>query len=633
MVTSSDCDLEVSTVISDVLKRIVNSVENQSDCDSNISKTSNINIPTKLVEQHSVAKSNRLKPSEYLSNLEKDSVPENKCVPGKDDKSDPKGNGKAHMRDGKFQGTIEIVNFDGSLKSGKAGCEISCSGPINSKIQAQKTVVFKKAKSGKQKSRRNPDCLIDQLYHAARAGDKEDFKKLLYVNYDNIVNGLIDSKQSGSCVSSEETDAEVENTGKIFVKNLRTNEQTSPGVTKSAAKTTYSFYDELSESESNLVICEPENSKVVHEHEKEIEDTCSYKVAGYSAEKKRIKTCAKDNRNTDGSKESTNKKRKSVPDFKEISRGVAFKKSKSYIDDNWSQNFKEQLPSDRTEVRESLETEVPIVRTEDIKKEVSTDDTLSSSELDDSFATKIYYYKSHEDESTCASDSSCIDEKLTYDFYCQHCEKKYNNLVHLRNHQAACHLHEDTFICEACSKVFFSFEKLKEHERIHVKEEINYCELCKRGYSSRTAIKRHAETVHVADKPRPHKCKICNQAFTCVWHLREHYRIHDNERKFVCPVCSRGFNHCGSMNRHAKDQHNFDTSTGKYFKGKPKPVLISPVKVQLVKKPRPATTTQPIKEEPGTQEENLCREVIDGMQQQSERIVIKVEQEDPDFNY
>ena len=36
------------------------------------------------------------------------------------------------------------------------------------------------------------------------------------------------------------------------------------------------------------------------------------------------------------------------------------------------------------------------------------------------------------------------------------------------------------------------------------------------------------------------------------------------KKDYPCPVCKRGFNHVGSMNRHAKDQHNFDTSTGKY---------------------------------------------------------------------
>ena len=38
------------------------------------------------------------------------------------------------------------------------------------------------------------------------------------------------------------------------------------------------------------------------------------------------------------------------------------------------------------------------------------------------------------------------------------------------------------------------------------------------------------------------------------------------KKDYPCPVCKRGFNHVGSMNRHAKDQHNFDTSTGKYCK-------------------------------------------------------------------
>ena len=46
--------------------------------------------------------------------------------------------------------------------------------------------------------------------------------------------------------------------------------------------------------------------------------------------------------------------------------------------------------------------------------------------------------------------------------------------------------------------------------------------------------------------------------------LHIHSVLLTGKRDYPCPVCKRAFNHVGSMNRHAKEQHNFDTSTGKY---------------------------------------------------------------------
>lgn len=624
---STDCDRKVLNVISDVLKRVVNSIENTSaDCESNIlSKTSE--------NQSGLLTENR-------SSSESDSMSDDKCLTEKDEGSEitsetPVNVAKDHDKDVKSDVVFETVEITGTAdttESGEVVFESTSKEPRSRKTprhgRQEKNV--KQLKGSKQKHRRHPDNVIDKLFHAAQSGDKEDFKKLLYVNYDNIVNGYIDSKQSDSCIStSEDTDKEIEHQNVHVKQNVETPEQ---DVKKSDdGKTTY--HDELTELDSKLVICVPEKNQAIPG--KESSDTDSSKSSSPLIPKRRRKTCVKDNKQTDSNKESANQnshelnlKRKIVSDFKEISRGVAFKKLRTYLDGNGSEiPLKQPIANDSEPI---TVTGLGFVKVENIKQELSTDDNVSSSDLDDSFSQKIIYVKQPsyiKTEST--SDSSNSDGK--HEFTCQHCYKKYKNLVYLRNHQTSNHLHEDTFMCEACSKVFFSLEKLKEHEKVHVKEDIAYCELCKKSYSSRAAIRRHSETVHVVEKQRPHKCEVCNYAFTCMWHLREHYRIHTDQRDYVCPVCSRAFNHIGSMNRHAKDQHNFDTSSGTYFDRKPqKPVVFSPVKVHIIKKPQTSTATEPAKEATETPGEKQCGEEGERFQPQFDGIEIKVEREDPE---
>lgn len=574
---SSKKDSKVLSDTSDVLNDIVNSVENQcSDCDSIIlSKTSvtdhsTIDQSVANSDKHTVNQSS----TKGVSLLHDKEFTEKQLSGVKNDtvRLVAEGHGKP-VKNVKVEADIESSS-ETVLKNIKVEADIkSCSETVfkstNSEPRTKKKdehgqqgKTVKKVKNIKQKPRRNPDGIIDQLFHAAQIGDKEDFKKLLYVNYDNIVNGFIVSKQSDSCISSEETERESEGCSFKVDQKVETSKQTD--VENSDTSIAACHY-EVNELDSKLVICEPEATQIIPKSEPSDTDTQSDNSPLIIKKSRRQ------------SKDSVNElKRKSVPDFKTISRGIAVKKSKSYLTVSGSEVSVDQpSSSDNFENKNDFS-----VRLANIKQEFSTDDNISSSDIDETFTPKFFYIKQQSD--SCGTDSSSSESK--HEFTCQHCDKAYKNLVYLRNHQSARHLHEDTFMCEACSKVFFSLEKLKEHEKVHVKEEINYCELCKKGYSSRAAIRRHSETVHVVEKQRPHKCEICNFAFTCMWHLREHYRIHTDQRDYVCPVCKKAFNHIGSMNRHAKDQHNFDTSTGNYFDRKPKkPILLSPVAFQLIK--------------------------------------------------
>ena len=356
-----------------------------------------------------------------------------------------------------------------------------------------------------------PSSVIDQLFNAARKGDKNDFKRILYVNYDNIVNDYIDNTtQSDSCASTSEETTHVKDTVELC-DNPSSDLDTEP----LAGTSTSADEDGISDLDSKLVICEKP-------------DEDGSEGSGLRSENKEVNK-------VEGVKQS----KKRIPDFKEISRKVAVKKFKRDAEsvnglsqsDNSAENSGHVNVDIKVDQNKNYTSD--FVDVVNIKQEPDTEDYFASSELDESISQtelsadessiKIKIEELAEDPSV--TDNSPVNDQ-NLQFICQHCDRKYRNLVHLRSHQAQHHFNETRFTCEACAAVFESLDKLKDHEKVHVIIDKNYCELCKKSYSSKPAIRRHAETVHVVEKQRPHQCDICDFAFTCRWHLREHLRIH-----------------------------------------------------------------------------------------------------------
>lgn len=591
----ADCDTSILTETSDVLKKIVDDVENQStECglESSAKVTSaeiNDNIIQEFVEKYrdetnshfhlketitiirlktdddlSVTESNAstdqgnleanlnavvnlnegtlLKSNEsaFLSVEERRSVKESEGTNLKINLSETdKADYRTVVKDEEDLAVSDVPKKHVNV-SGPGFFSLSQNSVTKTKVLSRKAT----SKVNSRKKRDNTSNVIDKLFYAARKGDKEDFKKLLYVNYDNIVNDYIDKGDGGSCKSSEDEDEDREDDP--FLKSVEDNtEVCNEASAVEGNKPVGVSHSEPSDSQLNslnstLVICE--------NLEKNSEDIGK-------------------NKNTISNKlndEGLTLKRKKVPNFKEISRKIAIKKLKGNAVSEIDKTCVETSAISSEIVKEDLldknENFTGFLLSNLIaNQKVSTDDNQTSSELDESF---VQSELSADDTGT--SDSSSTDQNLR--FACQHCNKKYRNYVHLRSHQSLHHFNEDTFKCVACSSIFVTLEKLKEHEKVHVNLKTAFCELCQKAYSSKAAIRRHLATVHVVEKQRPYQCEICDFAFGCRWHLQDHMRTHTGKRDYACPICRQPFTHSGSMNRHAKEQHKFDASTGKYSK-------------------------------------------------------------------
>ena len=423
------------------------------------------------------------------------------------------------------------------------------------------------AELGKRGSK-NADELIDCLFGAAQRGDKDHFKRLLYANYDNIVNDIISSESSGKTVRNNIGDSNVNNALDADSNDLG---------------------GDSSEEDSKLVIEEIElteiNSKkcksliVLDESDKNSPELPAVEIKSCEAlDEINPEKNTKEIRSELGAN-SVGKRKNSIDDKEAGTTSKAKGKSGSTIIKRLRiasdlTSVKVEDPLDQSTVKEKAD-----ISLEDPYKQIAEACVKSGSNDQDPLTTlETFPVKSEPvdpDQDTInetindiilESSNTNQSKERKGKFGCQHCRRRFKKFVHVRQHQTTAHPVETCFKCEACAEAFSSLHDLKLHDKVHIDEDTLYCELCKKYYSSKAAIKRHSEFIHVVEKVRPFKCDICDFAFQCQWHLREHEKIHTGQRDHVCPVCNRAFHHLGSMNRHAKDVHGFDTNRGKFSK-------------------------------------------------------------------
>ena len=433
------------------------------------------------------------------------------------------------------------------------------------------------------KKKRDPRTLIDRLFRAARKGNKEDFKKLLYRKHDNIVNDFNSSENSrGISLGRRGNEG-----GDVSLNEVE----------ESILDGSHSSNDEISSDEEDFI--KVDSKLVIHETDAETENIVTDRnktlgdinrsteprilkkrgeigvenTANRKAKEPVLATINTETRNTHTSETSYGSKRK----IGENRTCLTTKKLRTALDVKAVEDFINQSLNDKklrlikANLSNTNSSDDVCVKVEPVEQNLSDD-------LNKGFLKNIHEAKpvskdckakqvseNAETKQVCEEGDSISINK----FACQHCGKAYKNFVPLRHHQNNYHHTENSFTCEACSKHFSSLDSLKAHEHVHINEETSYCELCQKTFSSRAAARRHSDNVHIVEKLRPYICDICDYAFTCQWHLREHQNIHTRQHKHVCPVCKKAFSHLGSMNRHAKRLHGFDTSTWTYCKSLP----------------------------------------------------------------
>lgn len=128
---------------------------------------------------------------------------------------------------------------------------------------------------------------------------------------------------------------------------------------------------------------------------------------------------------------------------------------------------------------------------------------------------------------------------------CEVCDKELSSQGSLSTHRLT---HgEKQFQCNACEKLFTTFQGLQTHSRIHTGEQPFACSFCDKTFAFRKSWKCH-EMIHTNLKP--HVCPNCKKAFRQKTHLQYHLRTHSGEKPHRCHICNKAFSYSGSLRNH-----------------------------------------------------------------------------------
>jgi uncharacterized Zn-finger protein len=142
---------------------------------------------------------------------------------------------------------------------------------------------------------------------------------------------------------------------------------------------------------------------------------------------------------------------------------------------------------------------------------------------------------------------------------CEHCDKKFNDIVQLTNHRNI-HLGLKPHECDICAQAFTTRGELIRHTRYkHTFEKAHKCTECDYSSVELSKLKRHMR-VHTDE--RPYLCGFCDYASRDTFKLKRHMRIHTGEKPYECPICKHCFTQSNSLKTHLKvhnKQKNSDT--------------------------------------------------------------------------
>lgn len=114
----------------------------------------------------------------------------------------------------------------------------------------------------------------------------------------------------------------------------------------------------------------------------------------------------------------------------------------------------------------------------------------------------------------------------TKKFYCHYCDKAFQKLNYLKQHNNAHHVVK-LFKCHICGKKFDVKEKLDEHATKHFGVKRFQCKNCPKSFNYNSDLKRHGNVHGI----KPFECVECQKRFIRKDHMMKHMETHERKKE------------------------------------------------------------------------------------------------------
>lgn len=118
--------------------------------------------------------------------------------------------------------------------------------------------------------------------------------------------------------------------------------------------------------------------------------------------------------------------------------------------------------------------------------------------------------------------------KKKHDFRCDLCEKTFNKVCYLTQHNKTFHTGDKPHKCGRCGKRFGTEDLYEAHVAKHEGSKPHKCEMCPKEFNHKTDLRRHM-CVHTNDKP--FGCQECGKTFIRKDHMIKHTETHNKKDK------------------------------------------------------------------------------------------------------